>query len=32
MTLSERLGLDLPILQAPMAGAQGSELARSLPR
>lgn len=27
MTWTERLGLDWPIIQAPMAGAQGSELA-----
>jgi nitronate monooxygenase len=27
MTLLERLGIDLPILQAPMAGVQGSRLA-----
>ena len=27
MTLSELLGVDLPIIQAPMAGVQGSELA-----
>ena len=26
-TISERLGLDLPIIQAPMAGSQGSALA-----
>ncbi|MDI5892442.1 NAD(P)H-dependent flavin oxidoreductase [Halomonas rhizosphaerae] len=32
MTLPERLGLDLPILQAPMAGAQGSELAIAVSR
>ncbi|TDR51491.1 nitronate monooxygenase [Halomonas ventosae] len=32
MTLADRLGLDLPILQAPMAGAQGSELAIAVSR
>lgn len=32
MTLQERLGIALPILQAPMAGAQGSELAIAVAR
>lgn len=32
MTLADRLGLDLPIFQAPMAGAQGSELAIAVSR
>ena len=31
-TLLQRLDLDLPILQAPMAGAQGSELATAVSR
>ncbi|TLF49098.1 nitronate monooxygenase [Halomonas urmiana] len=32
MTLWQRLQIDLPILQAPMAGAQGSELAIAVSR
>ncbi|WP_280548732.1 nitronate monooxygenase [Halomonas sp. 11-S5] len=32
MTLRQRLQIDLPILQAPMAGAQGSELAIAVAR
>lgn len=32
MTLQERLGIALPILQAPMAGAQGSALAIAVAR
>ncbi|MDZ7851414.1 MAG: nitronate monooxygenase [Halomonas sp.] len=32
MTLTDRLGIDLPILQAPMAGAQDSELAIAVSR
>ncbi|MDW7745429.1 nitronate monooxygenase [Halomonas sp.] len=32
MTLLQRVPLDLPILQAPMAGAQGSELAIAVSR
>lgn len=30
MTLIDRLGIDLPILQAPMAGVQGSALAAAV--
>ncbi|SFU67974.1 NAD(P)H-dependent flavin oxidoreductase [Halomonas korlensis] len=30
MTLTDRLGIDLPILQAPMAGVQGSALAAAV--
>lgn len=32
MTLTSRLGIDLPIIQAPMAGAQGSGLAIAVSR
>ncbi|SEL58850.1 NAD(P)H-dependent flavin oxidoreductase [Halomonas daqiaonensis] len=32
MTLTEQLGIGVPILQAPMAGAQGSELAIAVSR
>jgi len=32
MTLTDRLGIELPILQAPMAGVQGSELAIAVSR
>jgi len=30
MALRQLLGIELPIIQAPMAGVQGSELASSL--